>query len=169
MVEADAASMLAIYRPYVERTVISFEIEVPTLEEYAARVRTYVTGWAGVVAEMHGDLVAYAYGSPHRDRPAYRWSVGTTVYVAPGFHRRGIGRRLYEALLPALASKGFCNAYAGVTLPNAASVDLHRAVGFQPIGTFSRVGFKFGQWRDVAWFQQALRARPPSSGAEGAA
>ena len=158
--------MLAIYRPYVENTVISFEQEVPSLEDYAERVRKYAGGWAAVVADDAGDVVGYAYGSPHRERAAYKWSVETTVYVAPGAQRRGIGRSLYVALLPMLASAGYCNAYAGVALPNAASIALHQAVGFQPIGTFPRVGHKFGQWRDVAWFHLALRDEPPADAPE---
>jgi len=158
--EGDASAMLAIYRPYVENTVISFEQEVPSLEEYTARVRKYFTGWAGVVAESEGRLLGYAYGSSHRERAAYKWSVETTVYVAAGEQRRGIGRTLYSALLPMLKDAGYCNAYAGVALPNSASVGLHQAVGFRPFGTFPRVGYKFGQWRDVAWFHLALREAP---------
>jgi L-amino acid N-acyltransferase YncA len=161
MCESDAPAMLEIYRPYVEHTVISFEQEVPSLDEFAARVRKYMTGWAGVVAEADGQLLGYAYGAPHRERAAYQWSVETTVYVAATAQRKGIGRALYAALLPRLADAGFCNAYAGVALPNDASVGLHVAAGFTPIGSFPRVGYKFGQWRDVAWFHLALRDAPP--------
>jgi L-amino acid N-acyltransferase YncA len=161
--EADAPAMLAIYRHYVEATAISFEEEVPSIEDYAARVGKYVAGWAGVVAEVDGRVTGYAYGSSHRERAAYRWSVETTVYVAPGAQRSGVGRRLYGALLPMLADAGYCNAYAGVALPNDASVALHRAVGFQPIGTFPRVGYKFERWHDVAWFHLPLREQPPAS------
>jgi L-amino acid N-acyltransferase YncA len=159
---ADAPAMLAIYRHYVEGTAISFEEQVPSIEEYAARVGKYVAGWAGVVAELEGRVIGYAYGSSHRERAAYRWSVETTVYVAAGAQRCGIGRALYGALLPMLADAGYCNAYAGVALPNPASEALHRAVGFRPIGTFPRVGYKFERWHDVAWFHLPLRAAPPS-------
>ena len=162
MQEADASAMLQIYRPYVEQTVISFELEVPDGDEFAARVRKALAGWAGVVAEADGQLLGYAYGAPHRERAAYRWSVETTVYVATGAQRKGIGRALYAALLARLQAAGFCNAYAGIALPNAASVGLHLATGFTPIGSFPRVGHKFGQWRDVAWFHRALRDAPPN-------
>jgi phosphinothricin acetyltransferase len=158
--EADASAMLAIYRPYVENSVISFEQEVPSIGEYTQRVRKYIQAWACVVAEADGQIVGYAYGSAHRERAAYQWSVETTIYVAQGAQRVGIGRRLYKALLPKLRDKGYCNAYAGVALPNPGSVGVHLAVGFQPIGTFPRVGYKFGQWRDVAWFYLALREHP---------
>lgn len=152
--------MLAIYRPYVENSVISFEQEVPSLEEYTARVGKYVAGWAGVVAEVAGVVVGYAYGSAHRERAAYKWSVETTVYVATNVQRQGVGRSLYSKLLPMLKEAGYCNAYTGVALPNPASVALHQAVGFKPIGIFPHVGYKFGQWRDVAWFHVALREEP---------
>lgn len=117
--------------------------------------------WRAFVAEEEGQVVGYAYGSSHRERAAYRWSVETTVYVKHMCHRAGIGRALYRDLLPALAQAGFCNAYAGVALPNAASLALHRAVGFKDIGTFPRVGFKQGSWRDVAWLHRSLREQPP--------
>lgn len=152
--------MLAIYAPYVEASVISFEQEVPSIEEYAERVSKYLAGWGGVVAEVEGQVVGYAYGSAHRERAAYKWSVETTVYVQAGQQRAGIGRRLYQVLLPTLANAGYCNAYAGVALPNQASVGLHLAAGFVPIGTFPRVGYKFGQWHDVAWFHLPLREAP---------
>ena len=160
--EADALAMLDIYRPYVENTAISFEMEVPSRDEYQARVRKYIEGWACVVAETDGQVVGYAYGSSHRERRAYQWSVETTVYVAPACHRSGIGRKLYGALLPKLADAGFCNAYAGTTLPNPASVGLHLAVGFKPVGTFARVGRKFNRWHDVAWLHKVLREEPIS-------
>lgn len=169
MVEADAPGMLRIYRHHVESTVVSFEEQVPSLDEYAARVRKYLEVWAGFVAEADGRVAGYAYGSSHRERAAYRWSVETTVYVAPGNHRMGIGRRLYDALLPALAAEGYCNAYAGVTLPNDPSTALHQAVGFRPIGCFPRVGHKFGQWHDVAWFHRMLREHPLGHGTVRAA
>jgi phosphinothricin acetyltransferase len=169
-VEADASAMLEIYRPYVERTVISFETEVPSIEEYTARVRKYLAGWSIVVAEEEGQVLGFAYGSAHRERLAYQWSTETTVYVAQGTHRAGIGRRLYAELIPRLSALGYCNAYAGVALPNPASVGLHQAVGFKPIGTFPRVGHKFGAWHDVAWFHLALRESPPAGrGAKSAA
>jgi L-amino acid N-acyltransferase YncA len=158
--EADAPAMLAIYRPYVETAAISFEHVAPSIDEYAGRVRKILAGWACVVAETDGNLQGYAYGSAHRERAAYQWSVETTVYVSHGVQRAGIGRRLYAALLPRLADAGFCNAYAGVSLPNPASVGLHLAVGFRPIGTFPRVGYKFGRWHNVAWFHQPLRENP---------
>lgn len=160
--QSDAAQLLAIYRPYVETTAVSFETAVPTVEEFAARIAKVLARWHWLVAERDGRCVGYAYGSMHRDRPAYRWSVEVSAYVHPDWHRQGIGKALYVQLFEELAQKGYCNAYAGVALPNEGSVALHRGVGFEPIGIFRSVGRKFGRWHDVAWFQRALRAEPPS-------
>lgn len=157
---SDTAAMLEIYAPYVLNTGISFEEQVPSLDEFSARVEKYIAGWRCLVAERDGRVLGYAYGSAHRERPAYRWSVETSVYVASDAHRNGVGRSLYQLLTPQLAERGFCNAFAGVALPNAASIALHEAVGFRHIGTFPRVGFKLGAWRDVAWFYLPLRNEP---------
>ena len=161
-VEDDAAAVTRIYAPYVERTAISFEEIVPTTDEMAARITKCRTRWHWLVAELDDEIVGYAYGSQHRERPAYRWSVEVSAYVDGRHHRKGIGRALYEPLLADLAEKGFCHAFAGITLPNDASVKLHAAMGFLPIGTFRSVGLKFKRWHDVAWFQRTLRASPPS-------
>ena len=160
--EADAVVLLGIYRPFVEASAVSFETVVPTVEEFSARIRKALAGWQWLVAEIDGQCVGYAYGSSHRDRAAYRWSVEVSAYVQPNHHRQGIGRSLYSTLFDDLSEKGYCNAYAGVTLPNEASVALHRGVGFDFIGTFQAVGRKFGKWHDVAWFQRRLRNSPPS-------
>ena len=161
-VEHDAAAVVRIYAPYVEQTAISFEETVPTVDEMAARIRKCCTRWQWLVSEIEGQVVGYAYGSQHRERAAYRWSVEVSAYVDPNHHRQGIGRALYEPLLAELADKGFCNAFAGITVPNEPSVALHTAMGFSPIGTFRAIGWKFGKWHDVAWFQRTLRPRPPA-------
>ncbi len=160
-VKADAATLLDIYRPFVEASAVSFETVVPTVDEFSARIRKTLAGWHWLVAERDGECIGYAYGSSHRERAAYRWSVEVSAYVSPNHHRQGIGRSLYSALFSVLAEKGFCSAYAGVTLPNEASIALHRSVGFAPVGTFEAVGRKFGKWHDVAWFQRRLRDSPP--------
>jgi L-amino acid N-acyltransferase YncA len=109
-----------------------------------------------------GTCIGYAYGSSHRERAAYRWSVEFSAYVAPAHRRPAGGRLLYSALFSAHAQKGYCNAYAGVTLPDDASVALHRGVGFAPSASSKPVGGKFGKWHDVAWFPWRLRDSPPS-------
>lgn len=162
--EGDAPCVLEIYRPFVENTAVSFEIEVPSVEEFAQRIVTSLKSWQWLVAERAGRIVGYAYGSEHRKRKAYRWSVEVSAYVHPDFRRQGIGSALYLKLFEDLAAKGYCNAYAGITLPNEESAALHRAVGFQPIGVFKSVGRKFGRWHDVAWFQRVLREQPVGEG-----
>jgi phosphinothricin acetyltransferase len=159
---ADAPSLLAIYSPFVETTAVSFELEVPSLEEFTERIANALAGWQWLVAEQDGRCAGYAYGSSHRPRKAYRWSVEVSAYVHPDFHRRGIGRALYLELFRHLADRGYCNAYAGITLPNEGSVALHRSVGFELVGTFKSVGRKFARWHDVAWYQRALRDAPPA-------
>ena len=160
--ELDAAAVARIYAPYVEHTAISFEDAPPAAAEMAARIEKCRTRWQWLVAEVDGGVVGYAYGSQHRERAAYRWSVEVSVYLDRDHHRKGIGGALYEALLPDLADKGFCTAFAGMTLPNEASARLHAAMGFVPVGTFRSIGWKFGRWHDVAWYQRTLRDRPPA-------
>jgi phosphinothricin acetyltransferase len=159
-VEGDAEALRAIYAPYVEGTAVSFETVVPTVDEFAARIRKSVSQWAWLVAEAEGRPAGYAYGSSHRERAAYRWSVETSAYVDRSVQRRGIGRALYLALFDALVARGYCTAFAGMTLPNDASAALHRSVGFEPIGVFRRIGWKFDRWHDVAWMQRTLRDAP---------
>lgn len=158
----DAASLLEIYRPYVEGTAVSFETEVPAVDAFAARITKALDGWAWLVAEEDGQCVGYAYGSAHRERAAYRWSTETSAYVRPGWQGRGLGRVLYQALFERLAERGYCNALAVVVVPNDASVALHRAVGFEPVGVFKRGGHKFGAWHDVMWLQRSIREAPPA-------
>jgi phosphinothricin acetyltransferase len=159
--EADAPALLAIYAPFVERSSVSFETVPPTVDAFAARIVKCLTGWQYLVAERDGRAVGYAYGSMHRERAAYRFSAEVSAYVDPVCHRQGIGRALYLRLFDDLAARGYCNAFAGITLPNDASVGLHTAVGFEPVGVFRNIGWKFGRWHDVAWMQRALRDKPP--------
>jgi phosphinothricin acetyltransferase len=160
--EADAPALLAIYRPFVESTAVSFEVASPSVEEFAARIGKALAGWQWLVATQDGRCIGYAYGSLHRERHAYRWSTEVSAYVHADHYRRGVGRALYLRLFDDLAAKGYCSAYAGITMPNEGSIALHRSVGFDPIGVFRAVGRKFGKWHDVAWFQRTLRDSPPS-------
>ena len=160
-VAADAAALLDIYRPFVLDTPVSFELEPPSTVEFEQRIATARSRWVWLVAERGSDLVGYAYASSYKSRAAYRWSVETAVYVHEDHRGQGVGMTLYSRLMAALAEKGYCTAYAGITLPNEASIRLHRAVGFREIGVFRRAGWKFGRWHDVSWWQRELRDRPP--------
>ena len=160
---ADAPACAAIYAPYVTDTAISFETDPPSAEEMAARISAAVSRHAWVVLEDEGRVVGYAYGGPFKSRPAYRWACEVSVYLELGRRRTGAGRALYEALLARLGERGLRTAVAGMTLPNDASVALHRALGFEAVGTFSRVGWKHDAWHDVAWMQRRIssEADPP--------
>jgi L-amino acid N-acyltransferase YncA len=148
----DAGGVHEIYTPFVESTSISFETALPSVDEIARRIASTRARYPWLVAEADGRLLGYAYGSVFNDRAAYLWSVQTSVYVASDAHRRGVGRGLYDALLARVRSLGYVNAYAGITLPNDASVGLHEAVGFRRVGVFPAAGFKFGAWHDVGWW-----------------
>ncbi|HZS33118.1 MAG TPA: arsinothricin resistance N-acetyltransferase ArsN1 family B [Methylomirabilota bacterium] len=159
--EQDAGAVQAIYAPVVRDTAISFEVDPPSVEEMARRIRETWPRWPWLVLERDGNVVGYAYAGAHRARPAYRWSVDVTIYVAAGARRGGVGRALYTSLLAVLALQGYVTAWAGITLPNAASVALHEAVGFVPVGVYPAVGYKLGAWRDVGWWRRRLRPPPP--------
>ena len=152
---ADAAGVRAIYAPYVRETWVSFEADVPSVEEMAGRIEGAAPRYPWLVADNGGAVAGYAYASAHRGRSAYQWSAEVSVYVAETHRRRGFARRLYGALVDVLQLQGFANAYAGIALPNEASVGAHEALGFEPVGVYRGVGFKLGAWRDVGWW--ALR------------
>ena len=151
----DAEACAAIYAPHVSEGVASFEIEPPSADEMMHRIASYGTSHGWLVAELDEDLVGYAYGSPHRTRAAYASSCDVAVYVAPQATARGVGRALYAKLLPLLAER-YHAAFAGIVLPNPASIALHEAMGFIPVGVYHEVGRKHGAWYDVGWWQKLL-------------
>lgn len=160
--EQDAAQIQAIYAPNVRHTAISFELEAPTVHEMQQRIGQTLEHWPWVVCEHREQIQGYAYGSSHRARAAYQWSVDVSVYVHASAHRSGVGRAVYRSLFSLLVLQGFYNAYAGITLPNPASVGLHESLGFQSLGVYRAVGYKLGAWHDVGWWQLALRERAMS-------
>lgn len=155
--EGDSAQIARIYAPIVRDTIISFETEPPRVGEISGRVRETLTRWPWLVYERDGEILGYAYAGAHNPRAAYQWSVDVSAYVREDARRTGVGRGLYSSLLAALELQGFYNAYAGITLPNEASVGLHEALGFRPVGVYEGVGYKLGAWRDVGWWGLALR------------
>jgi phosphinothricin acetyltransferase len=156
--EDDAAAVARIYAPSVTGSAISFEAVPPDAAELAARIRRVAPYAPWLVCEAAGDVWGYAYASQHRERAAYRWAIDVSVYIDARCQRRGVGRALYTSLLALVRLQGFYTAHAGIALPNAASVGLHEALGFAPVGVYRAVGFKLGSWRDVGWWQLALRA-----------
>jgi L-amino acid N-acyltransferase YncA len=160
----DAVACAEVYAPYVRDTAVSFELEPPTAGAVAARIAAALARHAWVVLEDGGRVVGYAYGAPFNARAAYDWSTSVSVYTETGRRRTGAGRALYTALFDRLAARGHLTALAGVALPNDASVGLHVAMGFEPVGTYRRVGWKLGRWHDVAWFQRPLGGGPADDG-----
>jgi L-amino acid N-acyltransferase YncA len=157
--ETDAEAIAHIYAPIVAETVISFEVEPPSPAEMAQRIRSTLILTPWVVCGAGYEVWGYAYASKHRERAAYQWSVDVSVYVDERRRRHGVGRALYLSLFALLRLQGFYAAHAGITLPNPASVGIHEALGFQPVGVYRSVGYKNGAWHDVGWWQLPLRER----------
>lgn len=155
--EADAEEMLEIYAPVVLNTVISFETVPPSAEEFRGRIRAVLESQPWLVCEIGGNIAGYSYSSPFKTRAGYRWTTETTIYVHPEYHRRGVGRALYTALLACLEAMGYHIALAVIALPNDASVGLHEAMGFQRTGTLERIGYKLGRWVDDGIWQREIQ------------
>jgi phosphinothricin acetyltransferase len=157
----DGAALAAIYAPAVVARATSFEADPPDGAEMARRVERLLARTPWLVLALDGAVAGYAYAGPHRDRTAYQWSVEVSAYVRADARRSGVARALYASLFEVLARQGFRNAYAGITLPNAASVRLHEAVGFEAVGVYRGVGYKHGAWHDVVWLSRALGPHAP--------
>lgn len=154
---ADAGAVWAIYAPTIESTAISFELTVPLVDEMALRIAERQPAHPWLVAEGSRGVVGYAYAGRFSARPAYDWSVETSVYTAGIARGQGVGRALYTALLAVLTAQGYRQAMGGIALPNPASVRLHEATGFKLVGVYRAAGWKFGAWHDVGWWQRPLR------------
>jgi L-amino acid N-acyltransferase YncA len=157
----DGGAAARIYAPYVVETAITFEEQPPDAPEMSRRIGDTLAGHPFLVAESAGAVIGYAYATSHRARASYRWSADVSVYLDGNHHHCGVGSAMYGVLLPLLAAQGFVMAHAGVTLPNPASVGLHEAVGFKPVGIFRNVGYKLGEWRDVGWWAKQLNNPRP--------
>jgi L-amino acid N-acyltransferase YncA len=155
--DSDAEGIVAIYAPYCESSHVSFEIVSPTIEQMRDRIAHITAHYPWLVGEIDGQLAGYVYASRHRERAAYRWAVDVAVYVAANQQRRGWAHTLYSTLFSILREQGYFKAFAGISLPNLASVGLHERMGFRPVGRFPGVGYKLGKWLDVGWWQLDLR------------
>ncbi|HWD69264.1 MAG TPA: GNAT family N-acetyltransferase [Solirubrobacteraceae bacterium] len=153
---ADAAGCLAIYAPFANDTAVSFEHEAPSLAEYAQRIKRTGRTHAFLVAEEGSEIAGFAYAGVHRERLSYRWTCEVSVYLGDGFRGRGLGRALYQVLFRLLEQQGYRMLLAGISAPNPASVALHRALGFEEVGVYRRIGWKAGDWRDVIWLARQL-------------
>lgn len=157
---ADAPALQAIYAPVVTSTSTSFELTPPTVEEMGERIAQKLLTHPWVVYEAQGTVVGYAHASTYRPRAAYQWSVEVSVYLHERWRGQGIGQALYTSLFALLRLQGFFSVYAGITLPNPASVALHERMGMRPLGVYHHAGYKLGAWHDVGWWQSSLQPYP---------
>jgi L-amino acid N-acyltransferase YncA len=156
--ERDSQAIAGIYAPAITDGVISFELTPPDAREISRRMLVIQRQYPWLVYEESKTVLGYVYASVHNERAAYRWSVDVTAYIRGDAHRRGIGRALYSALFEILVLQGYRTACAGITLPNTASVQMHAAMGFKEVGIYHDVGYKFGKWHDVGWYERSLAA-----------
>ena len=155
----DAAAVLALYEPFVRDSGVTFETDVPSLEDFSKRLAHIAGRFPFWVWEDGGTVLGYAYGTAHRERIAYQWAVETSVYVGrPG---NGIGKQLYQKVLSELRNRGFVWAYGVITLPNEPSLALHEACGFKPFARYDSAGQKLGTWYDVQWVRCSLNPAAP--------
>lgn len=166
----DAGALLEIYRPYVEGTAVTFELDVPSEGAFGERIARTLERYPWLVAEQAGEALGYAYAGPFKGRAAYDRCVETSVYLHPDARGRGIGRMLYEELESVLRRQGVLNANACITCSDArddpfltpASLHFHEHMGYSPVGTFHDCGFKFGRWYSVTWMEKMLGSHSPA-------
>jgi len=156
----DAKEILAIYKPYVEHTTITFEYEVPSESEFQNRIKKTLEKYPYIVAIIQGKIVGYAYASPFKSRPAYNWSVETSIYVDQAYRGYGVGQRLYETLETLLKRQHIMNVNACITYPNPKSITFHEKQGYQKVAHFSKCGYKLGQWCDMIWMEKWIGNHP---------
>ena len=170
-VPEDGEALLAIYAPYVEKTAITFEYEVPSVQEFRSRIRHTLEKYPYIVAQRGEDILGYAYTGVFKGRAAYDWAVETTIYLAPAQRRTGLGRRLYQALEDISKAQGICNLYACIGYPEIEdehltqnSVRFHDHLGYTLAGRFRKCGYKFGTWYDMVWMEKLLCTHPDRPG-----
>ena len=151
--ENDAKGILDIYAPYISDTSYTFESEVPSVSEFAARITSYLERWPWLVCEAEGKIAGYAYASRYRERIGYQWSIECSVYVHDDYLGKGVGFALYKPLFEILKEQGYRNVYAVINLPNERSVRFHEKFGFSYLTTYKNVGYKLGKWKNVGWWQ----------------
>lgn len=161
--EKDASALLEIYRPYVEQTAITFEYVVPTVEEFARRIRHTLERYPYLVAEENGAVIGYAYVSPFKERAAYDWAVETSIYVKMGLSGKGYGKQLYDALERLLKAQNILNLNACIAYTEHEDAHLdnnsthfHEHLGYKLVGSFHQCGYKFGTWYDMIWMEKML-------------
>ena len=159
----DAKALLHIYEYYVKNTAISFEYEVPTIEEFKRRMTNTLKKYPYLTAVKDNEILGYAYAGPFVGRAAYDWSAELTIYLAPKKRKQGIGKKLYKALEKALAEIGIQNLYACIGYPEVPdeyltknSAEFHEHLGYTKAGQFHKCGYKFGHWYDMIWMEKLI-------------
>lgn len=155
-VPEDASELLKIYTPYVTDTAVTFEYEVPEVEEFAGRIWETLKRYPYLVVEEAGNVLGYSYASSFKARAAYAWSVETSIYLYRDVKRRGIGAALYRELEGLLSRQNVCNLCACITYPNPESIGFHEKSGYRTVAHFSSAGFKLGAWHDIVWMEKKL-------------
>ena len=153
---ADAEAILRIYAPFVLDSAVSFELELPSVEDMQKRIAHYTEKYPWIVAEENGEVIGYAYASSYRERLAYQYNVETSVYIDQQHQRKGVAKKLYDELFSILKEKGFYQAFAVITMPNEKSEAFHKANNFNSFAVFENVGFKFNQWHNVLWMARKI-------------
>lgn len=159
----DTAQLLEIYGPYVKNTAISFEYEVPGVEEFQKRIEKTIQKYPYLIAEEEHRILGYAYAGAFYGRAAYDWSVETTIYLAPNATKKGVGRLLYETLEARLKEMGIINLYACIAYPDVEdeyldknSALFHEHMGYTKVGEFHKCGYKFGRWYSMIWMEKII-------------
>jgi L-amino acid N-acyltransferase YncA len=158
----DATQILEIYSPSILTSATSFETLVPSLAEMQKRIDTCLHKYPWIVCSINEKIAGYVYASKHREREAYQWTCESSVYVHSDFKGKRIGSNLYELLFRVLKLQGFRNIYAGIALPNEASVRLHESCAFTHFATYDNVGYKFGDWHTVGWWKLQVNDYDPA-------
>ena len=153
---SDAEAILKVYAPFITDTCISFEYVVPSVEEFAQRIASISAEYPYIVLEEDGEIVGYAYSHRYLERVAYSWDVEVTIYLAPKVQGKGLGVILYDALEKLIALQNIKNLYSCITGDNVHSIEMHRSMGYELIGTFPKAGFKHDRWLDVVWMAKAI-------------
>lgn len=157
----DAQKILSIYAPYIQKTAITFETEIPSLESFKQRVTEIARQFPYLVLEIDGEMIGYAYAHRQAERAAFAWNAELSIYLKEGFTGRGMGVPLYRLLEALLAMQGYVNFYGVITGSNAASIAMHERMGYGVIGRHERTGFKLGQWHDTVWLHKRVKDGAP--------
>ena len=156
----DAEQLVAIYKPYVEHTAITFEYEVPSVEAFKMRIQNTLEKYPYIVATLQDEIIGYAYAGAFKTRAAYAWAVETSIYVKEDYRGLGVGQKLYDVLEGLLHAQHIINVNACITYPNDASIHFHKKRGYVQVAHFTKCGYKLNTWHDMIWMEKMLEDHP---------